>query len=133
MSATSQDGIYKAGLKHYSLPSIQFLFSKKTWAIVFSSLLLILFGSAARGEFVLFLVMLWKNWDEFKFFPFPSLSKNENHPIENHGLDNITESPMNALDEFLKPYHFQQFYIHVIFGLLVSYAMFFLIGGYLQW
>ena len=138
------DKLYKAGLKNYDVTTIKSLFHWKTVTYAATSIALMIFASAARGEIFLFTVMLWKNWNEFQFLPTPSLFS-ASEPMREDDNSSIKVAPdadpstpsndtsMNALDEFLKQYHMQYCYIHVLAGLASSYFLFFLVGGFLQW
>ena len=132
MDCTATPNLYKAGLKNYHL-SLKAVFSQKTLVFSAMSVILVLFGSASRGEIFLFVAMLWTNWDRFYFLTkFDELSTSENvsHAVVQSSL---TDEPMNRIDQFLKNYHLQQCYIHILVGLAMSYLIFFSVGGFLQW
>ena len=143
MSSEGSDEIYRAGLKSYRLSAIKSVFHRKTLTFAATSMAFAIFAASARGEIFLFVVMLWKNWEKFQFLPLHNIlsSTDEKGPSNNHtepevrppSPNNYSESPLSPLDELLRPYHLQHFYIHVPAGLASSFLFFFLIGGYLQW
>ena len=147
--AKSDDELYRSGLKSYDVATIKSMLSRKILIYAATSIALVLFASAAKGEIFLFAVMLWKNWNRLRFLPKPSsfstFEPMEGGKIFSNTLDvtpsdeelssllNNTNASINVLDEFLKQYHLQHCYIHVLGSLASSFFLFFLVGGFFQW
>nr|XP_002131054.1 lathosterol oxidase-like [Ciona intestinalis] len=102
------------------------MFSSKTFIFVFSSILVAMFGAAARGEVIVFIVMLWKNWEDFRFIG-GEVAGNTSRPV----TQPTTE--MSSLDKYLSQYHLQFVYFHIAVAFAVSYSIFIVVGGFLQW
>ena len=142
--SSKNEKLYPCGLQDKQWSWLKPGFSGKVLFLVFSSILLALMGSSARGELFLFAVMLWKNWDDFYFF-YPrenndSLAKVDDSFQSERNSVNVSEASKilsqnsnNFLNKVLEDYYLQDVYIQVPMALLTSYLVFFVVGGYLQW
>lgn len=96
-------------------------FHSKYFVMVIMSIILASMGAAAKGEFVLYLVILMRSCQSY----FPELQTNSTN-ISSTGQ-------LSPLNEYLGYYSLQDLFYYIGVSMVTSYAVFISVGGFLQW
>jgi len=96
-------------------------------------------GSAAHGDVLFFGVLIWKSWNQISLFSSSSaehLQTTKSDAITGNVTEPNKATPSSNVDGdigFPESFYLKDLSTFVLSSLLISYAVFFGVGGFLQW
>ncbi|XP_039252154.2 lathosterol oxidase-like [Styela clava] len=136
MANTGKDTevLYKLGTFKWNIPSL----NPKSLALILSPLIVALLGASSRGDILVYFVLAWMNWDKFSI-----TGNNTETNVTDSSSDGLLQNNQKTtiesdvirspVDDFLHQYKLDNVYYVVPAAILLSYVIFFGLGGYLQW